>query len=92
MYESLERSLGPWAALHGCALTPTADPAAYDPSTNMRCFVHGGCAAGTAVSHCMYDGTHGTWPGQPAADRLIWRFLTNRTLGREHEEITTFIY
>ena len=81
LYESLERSTGPWAAIHGCELVPSLDPIQHDPKTRMACYKHRSCQAGSAVAYCMYDGTHGAWPSQPIADRLIWTFFTNRTLG-----------
>ena len=33
-----------------------------------------GCDAGV-LRYCLYDGTHGVWPPQPAADALIWAFF-----------------
>ena len=78
LYESLERTLGTWAALHGCDETPAqADPTVYDPVTNMSCFARTGCAAGKHVQHCMYDGNHGNWPTYPVADNYIWAFFNN---------------
>jgi poly(3-hydroxybutyrate) depolymerase len=78
LYEPMMRSLGTWAALHGCAIAVTADPVPTgDPTTHTACFWHKGCLGGNFVGYCMYDGNHGDWPSQPFADQFIWHFLTN---------------
>ena len=79
LYEPLARTLGKWAAIHGCSDAAFSDPSrqvngsAPDPATHMACFAHPHCTRGAQVAHCMYDGEHGTWPSQPNADMLVMK-------------------
>ncbi len=87
IYESLNRSLGVWAGIHGClrpAQLPEDDPgSAFDGGpTHVRCRRFRGCggdgaAATVVVGWCMYDGGHGDWPEQPRADDLVASFFLN---------------
>jgi len=45
----------------------------------LACEIYADCRNGGRVTLCMYDGDHGAWPPEPAADGLIWSFLS--TLG-----------
>lgn len=77
LYESRDKTLGVWAALHACDLTPTYFKSPYESgSSHIKCFDYAGCQSGR-VSYCMYDGAHGDWPDQPDADNMIWSFLSS---------------
>lgn len=76
LYEARERSLGVWAALHGCAREPQPQRTPYSGGpTNVSCFEYEACSAGGHVMRCDYDGGHGDWPGQPLAAELIFSFF-----------------
>mmetsp|Transcript_27386 Transcript_27386/g.80220 ORF Transcript_27386/g.80220 Transcript_27386/m.80220 type:complete len:335 (+) Transcript_27386:1-1005(+) len=87
LYEPLARTLGKWAAVHGCAEAAVPDPSrrvngsAPDPATHMRCYSHPNCTDGAQVAHCMYDGEHGDWPTQPNADTLVVQFFVDAMRG-----------
>eukprot|EP00931_Biecheleriopsis_adriatica_P086440 TRINITY_DN61115_c0_g1_i1.p1 TRINITY_DN61115_c0_g1~~TRINITY_DN61115_c0_g1_i1.p1 ORF type:complete len:364 (+),score=54.02 TRINITY_DN61115_c0_g1_i1:32-1123(+) len=79
LYESLDRSVGVWAALHGCSLKAQRAPSTFDGGpANLQCLEHGNCTSQGRVMFCIYDGNHGDWPDQPRADDLIWSFFESR--------------
>lgn len=76
VYESLNRTMGVWAALHKClpAATPTMSPYSGGPS-HIDCREFGYCENGKRVMFCMYDGTHGMYPPNGSGVDLIWWFF-----------------
>ncbi len=78
IYETLNRTVGVWSAVHGCG------PAAYVQTDfsgggkHLECHEYSQCNTGI-VMYCMYDGHHGDWPDKPRAGDLIWSFFLNAT-------------
>jgi len=81
IYESRDRALGVWAAVHGCnsSALPVNNEYTGGPS-RLGCWEYPDCMQGH-VMYCMYDGAHGDWPDQPRADNLVWSFFQNVTAG-----------
>ena len=75
IYETGTVALATWAAVKGCAATSTPQNTTLSGGADhAACFAFEGCDAGV-LRYCLYDGTHGVWPPQPAADALIWAFF-----------------
>ena len=73
---SAERSIGFWSAVSACTGTPTTtlDPdRAPDDGTRVRRTVYGGCREGRSVELYTIEGGGHTWPGGPAAARIVGR-------------------
>ena len=76
IYETGTVALATWAAVKGCKAVPTPENTTLSGGADRAaCFAFEGCDAGV-LRYCLYDGTHGVWPPQPAADALIWAFFT----------------
>ena len=76
IYETGTVALATWAAIKGCAATSTPQNTTLSGGADhAACYAFEGCDAGV-LRYCLYDGTHGVWPPQPAADALIWAFFT----------------
>lgn len=76
IYESRDRTVGVWGAIHKChtakGMLRVTTPQDGGP-TNLACWDYQGCEQ--RVRRCMYDGGHGDWPDQPRADELVWAFF-----------------
>jgi poly(3-hydroxybutyrate) depolymerase len=75
LYETLERTMDVWAAVHGCGAdaSPVSTPLSGG-SAKVACTAYPDCGSGV-VQQCLYDGTHGTWPEQPRGDDAVWSFF-----------------
>lgn len=76
LYETGVRTMGVWATLHDCDLTPVSIKTSLD-GDNLACHQFHGCGSGGQVIYCLYDGGHGTWPDQPGGDKYIWSFFSS---------------
>ena len=75
IYETGTVALATWAAIKGCAASPVPQNTTLSGGADhAACYAFEGCDAGV-LRYCLYDGTHGVWPPQPAADALIWAFF-----------------
>lgn len=82
LYEDRDKTLGLWAALHGCNLVATYMKSPYEGGQkHLECFDYANCKSGGQISYCMYDGVHADWPDQPDADTMIWTFLSSLLSG-----------
>jgi poly(3-hydroxybutyrate) depolymerase len=88
LYESRDRTMGVWAAIHNCSLRPVGEATPFDGGpSSLACWKYPGCAAtsnelpsAAVIKYCMYDGGHGDWPDQPRADDLVWSFFHSASL------------
>jgi poly(3-hydroxybutyrate) depolymerase len=80
LYESVDRSLGVWAAVHGCGMRVPIHTAIDGGAQNTQCWEYQDCRDQKRLVHCKYDGVHGDWPTpQPDCDAFIWAFFHNST-------------
>mmetsp|Transcript_71517 Transcript_71517/g.155363 ORF Transcript_71517/g.155363 Transcript_71517/m.155363 type:complete len:344 (+) Transcript_71517:44-1075(+) len=76
LYESRARSVGAWAAVHGCGLSPVEWSAPFTGGPrNLKCYEHPNCNPGRRVVFCAYDGRHGEWPDQRRTMELLRAFF-----------------
>mmetsp|Transcript_31008 Transcript_31008/g.66703 ORF Transcript_31008/g.66703 Transcript_31008/m.66703 type:complete len:395 (-) Transcript_31008:245-1429(-) len=76
LYESMLKSIGVWASIHGCDSDPVSSrfPESGGP-TNVRCEEFPKCSSAGQVAICTYDGQHGDWPDMPRGAELVWNFF-----------------